>query len=43
MTGLLARFLNRLLGARCALGCGLRVFPADVAMHAHIEHAGDVQ
>jgi hypothetical protein len=35
-------FLTGLLGARCRLGCGARVFVADVRAHEDVEHAGDV-
>lgn len=37
----LERFASALLGARCRLGCGQRVFPKDVAEHEHNQHAGD--
>jgi hypothetical protein len=32
------RFLDWLLGRHCALGCGQRVFPKDLARHVHTEH-----
>lgn len=38
---MIARFLSWLLGHRCALGCGERVYPANVAEHYEREHAGD--
>ena len=33
---------NAVLGPRCRVGCGARVFPADIAWHEDREHAGDV-
>lgn len=36
------RFLNWLLGPRCALGCGTRVFPDDLERHLYLEHAADM-
>ena len=43
----LARFaadlLDALLGARCRLGCGTRVFPRDVGWHEDLDHAGDAE
>jgi hypothetical protein len=36
----IGRFLDWLLGERCPLGCGQRVFPADLNGHLHTEHAG---
>ena len=38
---MIARWLDWLLGSRCRLGCGDRVFPVDVALHERLEHAGD--
>jgi hypothetical protein len=33
--------LDRLLGPRCPIGCGQRVFSRDVTAHYLIDHAGD--
>lgn len=32
---------DALLGKRCRLGCGERVYPKDVKQHEADEHAGD--
>jgi hypothetical protein len=37
----LTRLLNALLGPRCALGCGQRVYPRDLERHLALDHAGD--
>lgn len=39
---MLTRLLDALLGPRCALGCGYRVFPRDLTRHLHTDHAGDI-
>jgi len=36
-----ANFLDGLLGPRCRLGCGQRVFPVDVRAHEDTNHVGD--
>lgn len=41
LTRLLDRALTALLGPRCALGCGQRVYPNDLQQHLAIDHAGD--
>lgn len=33
--------LDALLGDRCRLGCGQRVYPRDIGWHEDIDHAGD--
>lgn len=38
---MISRFLDWLLGPRCALGCGERIFPRDLERHLYIDHAGD--
>lgn len=38
---MIPRFLTWLLGPRCALGCGARVYAADVERHVYIDHAGE--
>lgn len=35
--------LDRLLGPRCAYGCGQRLYPRDIALHEHYDHAGDTR
>lgn len=38
----MSTFLNWLLGPRCPLGCGQRLYPRDAEAHFDNEHAGDV-
>jgi hypothetical protein len=38
---LLAWLADVVLGPRCPVGCGERVFPKDEATHVDVEHAGD--
>jgi hypothetical protein len=38
---MLTRLLDALLGPRCALDCGQRVFPKDLERHLRLDHAGD--
>lgn len=33
------RWVDALLGARCRMGCGARVFPRDVTDHEATHHA----
>lgn len=42
MRDLIARAVNAVLGERCHLGCGQRVFSRDLTAHLHTEHAGDI-
>ena len=39
---MIGRFLDWLLGPRCGLCCGERVFPKDLDRHLHVEHAGGI-
>ena len=34
-------FLDWLLGPRCAIGCGQRVFAKDLERHLNVEHGRD--
>lgn len=38
---MIGRVLDAVLGRRCPLGCGQRVYPRDLTAHLHTEHAGD--
>jgi hypothetical protein len=38
----IARLATWLLGPRCILGCGERVYPRDLERHLFIDHAGDL-
>lgn len=33
--------LDMLLGERCPVGCGQRVFPKDLDRHRYVDHAGE--
>lgn len=43
LLGWLAHILDALLGHRCRLHCGQRVFPTDIPSHEATNHGGDTR